>query len=66
MFWLKNHTSVKIKEMKTNTPKVKCLGNKKDGFVLSLHNPQDNFKWDVAVTELELEMIANVILKKLK
>ena len=52
--------------MKTNTPKVKCLGNKKDGFVLSLHNPQDNFKWDVAVTELELEMIANVILKKLK
>lgn len=66
MFWLKNHTSVKIKEMKTNTPRVKCLGNKKDGFVLSLHNPQDNFKWDVSLTEDELKEIMTAIVRKIK
>ncbi len=51
---------------KTNTPKVKCVGTRKDGFVLSLHNPQDNFKWDVSLTEDELKEIAAAIIKKLK
>lgn len=51
---------------KTNTPKAKCLGNKKDGFVLSLHNPQDNFKWDVSLTEDELKEIVTAIVRKIK
>lgn len=53
--------------MKTNNiPKAKCIGNAKDGFVLSLRNPTDNFKWDVALTREEMEVIVNAILKKLK
>lgn len=52
--------------MKTSTPKVKLTGSKKDGYVLSLHNPEDKFKWDVQLVESELKLIAEVINKKLK
>ena len=53
--------------MKTNNiPKAKCIGNAKDGFVLSLHSSTDGFKWDVSLTKTEMEVIVNAILKKLK
>lgn len=52
--------------VKTSTPKVKLTGNKKDGYTLSLHNPEDSFKWDVALVESELKEIATVILRKIK
>ena len=47
-------------------PTIKLTGNKKDGFVLSLHNPLDNFKWDQSLTEDELLTIREAINKKLK
>ncbi len=52
--------------MKTSTPKVKLIGSKKDGYVLSLHNPEDKFKWDVQLVESELKLIAEAILRKIK
>lgn len=55
--------------MKTSTPKVKLTGSKKDGYTLTVYNPKDNFqslKWQEALVESELKLIAEAILRKIK
>jgi len=58
--------------MKTNMIKIKkkarcrMLGNERDGYTLTLYNPNDDYKADLQLTREEAELVVNVILKKLK
>lgn len=52
--------------MKSKQPKIKFVGNEKDGYVLTIHNPNDDYKADLQLTREEAELVVNVILKKLK
>ena len=46
--------------------KTKLTGDTKSGYVLTLNNSQDNFKWDVSITQEEILSIYEAIKKKLK
>lgn len=47
-------------------PTATIKGNKKDGYVLEITNPKDEFMWDVSLVEEELLEIYKAIGKKLK
>lgn len=55
-------------KMQKRKKKARCrmLGNEKDGYVLTIHNPNDDYKADLQLTREEAELVVNCILKKLK
>lgn len=52
--------------VKTKQPKCKFIGDARSGYVLTLYNPNDDYKADLQITREEAELVVNAILKKLK